>query len=295
MRTQGIHPVLALFGWMFLTGCPALPQEKPAAIASKEKLAMTEQYLNSLRMHDITLPKRAADIPADFLERVAKSWKEFDAESRDIAVSTASQMRVRAAGQFLLSVAGLEGEESATAAASALINHPDAPDGNTILAATQRSRDAITRSRLYLAAGTHGAAIAVFEPIAAKETNPEARQAAVEGMARLAHLPSLHALYDRTAKATASEVVRIHEALVYVRDKRLAKALISWLIKTDPVMRMGSDRSPAMIRQCDYALWTAHVLGVAVSLPANHIDNFTPAPLAAAKPVLQALPDLPRM
>jgi hypothetical protein len=56
---------------------------------------------------------------------------------------------------------------------------------------------------------------------------------------------------------------------------------------------MGSDRSPEMIRQCDFAIWAAHQLSTGVSLPANRIDNYSPATLAAAKPVLQALPDLP--
>src|SRR6187431_937646 len=120
MKRSGTRPVLALLGWTFLTGCPALPQEKPAAIAKKEKQAVTEHYLNSLRTHDVSLPNRAAEIPADFLERVAKMWKELDAESRDIAVGTASRMRGPAAGQFLLSVASLEGEESSTTAASSL-------------------------------------------------------------------------------------------------------------------------------------------------------------------------------
>ena len=73
----------------------------------------------------------------------------------------------------------------------------------------------------------------------------------------------------------------LHDALVYVGDKRLAKALIPWLHKTDPVSRMGSDRSPAMVRQCDYALWTAHLLSIGVTLPANRIDNYSPAILAA--------------
>ena len=293
MKRSGTRPVLALLGWTFLTGCPALPQEKPAAIAKKEKQAVTEHYLNSLRTHDVSLPNRAAEIPADFLERVAKMWKELDAESRDIAVGTASRMRGPAAGQFLLSVASLEGEESSTTAASSLINHPDCPNGSTVLAATQRIRDGITRARLYLAAGVHGAPIGVFEPIAAKETNPDARQAALEAMSRLGHLPSLHTLFDRVAKALPTEVVVLHDGLIYVGDKRLAKALIPWLNKTDPVVRLGSDRSPAMARQCDYAVWTAHRLGIAVTLPANHIDNYTPAILAAARPVLQALPNLP--
>jgi hypothetical protein len=81
---------------------------------------------------------------------------------------------------------------------------------------------------------------------------------------------------------------------VYVGDKRLAKALISWLHRTDPISRMGSDRSPAMVRQCDYALWTAHQMQVGVTLPVNRMDNYSAASLAAAKPVLQALEDLPR-
>ncbi|MFN0104876.1 MAG: hypothetical protein ACKV2U_22680 [Bryobacteraceae bacterium] len=48
-----------------------------------------------------------------------------------------------------------------------------------------------------------------------------------------------------------------------------------------------------MVRQCDYALWTAHLLSIGVTLSANRIDNYSPATLAVAKPVLLALPELP--
>ncbi|MFN0102053.1 MAG: hypothetical protein ACKV2U_08180 [Bryobacteraceae bacterium] len=293
MRIRRLVSTLTLLGWTALTGCAAPPPQKPDANSKKEKQAVTEHFLNSLRTHDITLPGRAADIPGDWLEQVAKGWKELDAESRDIAVSTATKMRGRPAGKFLLSVAALTGEEASTPAAAALITHPDCPDGNTLLAAAQPIKDPLTRAHLYRAAGAHGAAVSVFEPIAAKETNAQARQAALEGMARLGHLPSLRTLYERVVKATAAEVLVLHDALVYVGDKRLAKALVSWLHKTDPISRMGSDRSPAMVRQCDYALWTAHLLAIGVTMPVNRIDNYAPGILAAAKPVLLALPDLP--
>ena len=254
---------------------------------------MTEHYLNSLRNHDITLPQRAAEIPGDFLEQAAKIWKELDAESRDIAVSTASAMKSRQAGQFLLSVAALPGDESTTAAA-ALVTYELAPEGNAILAIAQPLKDSINRAHLYRAAGRNTAAISVFEPIAAKETDPGAKLAAVEAMAKLGHLPSLRALYERAEKAEGSGILEIVDGLVYVGDKRLAKALVSWLHRTDPISRMGSDRSPAMVRQCDYALWTAHQMQVGVTLPVNRMDNYSAASLAAAKPVLQGLEDLPR-
>ena len=76
-------------------------------------------------------------------------------------------------------------------------------------------------------------------------------------------------------------------------EKRLAKALIPWLHKTDPVTRLGSDRSPAMARQCDFALWIAHQISAGVTLPVNYLDNYSAASFAAAKTVLQELPALP--
>lgn len=254
---------------------------------------MTEHFLNALRTHDITLPDRASDAPPDFLEQVARAWGQWDEESRDIAVSTAIRMRNRNAGHFLLKVATLPGEPAAASAAEALITHPEAPDGNTILAAAQPVKDGLTRAALYRAAGANQAAVAVFEPVAAKEPDPGAKQAALEALARLGHLPSLHQLYEKTAKAQAGDVLTMHDALVYVGDVRLAKALIPWLHATDPVSRLGSDRSPLMVRQCDYALWTAHLLSAGVTLPAPHIDVYGPAALSAAKPVLQDLPNLP--
>jgi hypothetical protein len=277
------------------TGCTAPPARQTEAKTKKENPAVTEHFLNALRTHDSTLPDRAGDIPGDWLEQVAKSWKELDEESRDIAVSTASRMQSRPAGRFLLTVAGLTGEPASTGAAAALLNHKEAPDGNSILAAAPPVRDLSTRCHLYRAAGAHGASVTLFEPVAARETDPEGRMAALEAMARLGHLPSLHALYKAIEKATAPDVLALQEALVYVGDPRLAKALISWLHKTDPVSRMGSDRSPAMVRQCDFALWTAHLMATGVAVPANHIDNYAAGTLAAAKPVLQALPDLPAL
>lgn len=293
MNQRSLGRILALVGWTVWTACTAPPQQQPAANTKKETTAVTEHFINSLKSHDNTLPNRAADIPIDWLDQVSKEWKTLDEESRDIAIGTAARMRNRAAGAFLLKVAGLPGESNSVTAAEALIDNPDAPDGNTILAIAQPVKDPQTRAQLYRSAGAHGAATAPFEPVAAKETDPEARRAALEAMSRLGHLPSLHKLFEITSKAAADDVIVLHDALIYVGDKRLAKALIPWLHKTDPVTRMGSDRSPAMIRQCDYALWTAYRLAAGVSIPANHIDNFAPMVLAAAKPVLQALPDLP--
>jgi hypothetical protein len=293
-RTATIIALTAAI-WVAGNGCAGGPAQETPAAAKKENQAMTEQYLNALRNHEIDLPKRAADIPGDWLEQVARQWRNLDDEAHDIAVSTAAKMKTRAAGQFLLTVAGLPGEEVSTAAAAALLDHPESPDGNTIAIAAQPVKDAVTRAYLYRAAGARQAAVATLEPIVAKESNPDARQAALEALARLGHLPSLHALYEATQKATAADVLVLHDALIYVKDKRLARALVPWLHNTDPVSRLGSDRSPAMVRQCDYALWTAHQLNTGVTLPVNHIDNYAPGAFSAAKPILDELPKLPEL
>ncbi len=255
---------------------------------------MTEHYLSALRQHDMTLPDRAADIPGDWLEQLTKQWAQLDAEARDLAVATARRMKSRGAGQFLLRVAVMPGENSALPAAGALREHPEAPDGNTILSVSQTVKDAAVRAHLYRTAGSRQGSVTVLEPIAEKDASPEARQAALEALAKLGHLPSLHRLFEATAKAQGVEaVLQAHDALVYVGDKRLAKALISWLPNTDPISRLGSDRSPAMVRQCDYALWTARLLATGVSLPVNYIDNYPPQAVTAARAVLKELPDLP--
>lgn len=254
---------------------------------------MIEHHISALRQHDDTIVFRAPNIPPGWLEEVAKIWRELDAQSRAIAVSTAARIRNHTAGQFLLTVANMRGEESSVSAASALVDHPNAPEGSLLLNSAETNPNPLVRIQLYKAAANQRAPLSRFEQVSSKDADPSARRAARDAMAKLGHLPSLHVIYAEVVAATANQVLDLYDTLEYVNDKRLAKALIPWLHKLDPVKRLGSDRSPAMIRQADYAVWIANRLNAGVALPVNYIDNYPPGVFSAARPALEALPALP--
>lgn len=253
---------------------------------------MNEHYLAALRQHDLTLPRRAGEIPQSWLEDVARNWQTLDAEARSLAVSTAWAMAHATAGRFLQSLAGLRGEPVAVQAASALFDHPQAPDGGSLLVTASNAADPAVRMHLYRAAAVRGGPVAQLEQRHNEETDLLARTAARDGLARLGHVPSLRALFAAAAKATALEVMDIRDSLLFANDKRLAKALVPWLESQDAVNRASSDRSPAMLRQCDHGLWIAHLLKAGVAIPVDHIAIYPAAAISAAKPVLEALPDI---
>jgi hypothetical protein len=254
---------------------------------------LIDNYITALQQHDSTLSKRAGDIPPGWLAEVSKTWKDLDGEARDLAVDVAANMGSHQSGQFLLSVAAMPGEDAASPAANALLTHPQAPDGNTLAAAASGVGDPHIRANLYRAAGIRRAAVSQLEPLFAKETNPDARRALRDAMARLGHLPSLHAIYHETENAEPQQVIDLEDTLLYVNDPRLARALVPWLHKTGDVTRFSSDRSPLMLRQCDFAIWIARQLGTGVQLHSAHIEIYSVGYFQAAKPVLEALPPLP--
>ncbi|MBM3786569.1 MAG: hypothetical protein FJW30_19600 [Acidobacteria bacterium] len=253
---------------------------------------MNEHYLNALRLHDTTLPARAAGISPSFLEDVARNWQSFDSQSRSIALSTAAAMPNPVAGRFLQSVSGLRGEPAAVQAAAALFHHPHAPEGASLLTTAANVPDPAVRTHLYRAAGVRNGPVSQLEQRYKDETDEDAKLAARDSMARLGHVPSLRAIFRQTLEATAGDVMDVQDSLLFVEDKRLAKAMVPWLLSEDAVTRLSSDRSPAMIRQCDYGVWIAYRLKTGVVVPVSHIDNYAHAVIAAAKPVLQRLPDI---
>lgn len=250
---------------------------------------MNDHYIAALRQHDETLPQRAADLPANFVEDLAKVWNTLDEEARDLAVSCIIRMRHTGAGRFLLQLAIARGEPVSLRSARALIAHVGCPDANSLLAAARNAEDPTVRSSLYLAAGNQTAPTLLFAQQVAGETNPRARIAGRDALARLGHVPSLREVFAAVRSATADQVLEIQDSLNYIGDKRLAKALISWLHVLDDVTRLGSDRTPDMARQCDFAVWIAHRLNTGVAVPVPRLDNYPPAVCAAAKVVLEGL------
>jgi hypothetical protein len=250
---------------------------------------MNDHYIAALQQHDETLPQRAADLPANFVDDLAKVWLSLDEEARDIAVSCIVRMRHTGAGRFLLQLAIARGEAQSVRAARALITHVGCPDAGSLLAAARNAEDPMVRAALYLAAGNQTAPALLFAQQVAGESNPHARIAGRDALARLGHAPALKEVFAAVRSATADQVPDIQDSLLYIGDKRLAKALISWLHVLDDVTRLGSDRTPDMARQCDFAVWIAHRLNTGVAVPVPRLDNYPPAVCAAAKTILEAL------
>jgi len=253
---------------------------------------MNDHYIAALRQHDETLPQRAGDLPANFVDELAKVWNTLDDEARDIAVSCIIRMRHTGAGRFLLQLAIARGEAQSLRAARSLITHTGCPDANSLLAAARNAEDSTVRAALYLAAGNQTAPTLLFAEQVAGETNPRARAAGRDALARLGHIPALKEVFAAVRGASADQIPDIQDSLLYIGDKRLAKALISWLHVLDDVTRLGSDRTPDMARQCDFGVWIAHRLNAGVAVPVPRLDNYPPAVCAAAKTVLEGLEDI---
>lgn len=253
---------------------------------------MNDHYIAALRQHDETLPQRAADLPANFVDELAKVWTTLDDQARDIAVSCLIRMRHTGAGRFLLQLAIARGETHSLRAARALITHVGCPDASSLLTAARNAEDSSVRDSLYLAAGNQTTPVQLFAQQVATEKNPRARIAGRDALARLGHVPALQEVFAAVRGATADQALDIQDSLLYIGDKRLAKALISWLHVLDDVTRLGSDRTPDMARQCDFAVWIAHRLNTGVAVPVPRLDNYAPAVCAAAKTVLEGLEDI---
>ncbi|MDR3701685.1 MAG: hypothetical protein P4L56_18700 [Candidatus Sulfopaludibacter sp.] len=123
------------------------------------------------------------------------------------------------------------------------------------------------------------------------EKDPDAAESAEVAAVKLGGDAERKSFLKRIEEASPEKALTIQDQMLYVGDPKLAKALKTWFENTAGVMRLGSDRQGGSVRMCDLAAWIAFRLGVKFDLQPQHLDNFAPGVLAAAKAACAALPD----
>lgn len=252
-----------------------------------------ESVISAIRAHDRRILQGPPAATAALAPALERELPKLDPDSRMIASMYLARFNGPGAGAVLLSMSADANEQVAASAAKSLVSVADKPPGDTILEAVRSRRAPAVRGYLYLAAGNakNPPGLSSFRSNAKAETDPDAGINAQVAMVKLGGDVERKAFFERIQRAGPDDAIKIQEQMVYVGDKKLAKALLPWLAKKDEVFRLGSDRQPEMARMCDMAVWIAHLLDVSFQPQPDHLRNFGPDVLAAVKAALLALPD----
>ena len=230
--------------------------------------------------------------PLRLAEDLEHVMAQLGDEGSQIAATLASRYPSPQTTHFMLTMARSTHMQAAVTAAMSLSTLPDAPSVADLAGTVKHAADPMVRAQLYLALGRSKDAQALSALRALLSTEADA-SAAVKGTAAAARLGGTAermALLARVTNASADNAKDVYDDLLYVGDVRLAKGLLPWLDKLDPVTRIGSDVDNRAARLCDLAVWTALRLGVKVPASGDKIANYDKTTLAATRAALQQLP-----
>lgn len=252
---------------------------------------IVEAALRSLEALDQAVVDRAAELPDSLAVAINERLSQWPWRVRELAALLLAAHGAPASVQLLVKLTADQSLQVASAAARSLADQTNLPPGDALLEVLPSRSDPYVRQQLYLAAGRADCSLEALRSVLKAEPNP---RVAAEGLAvavrRGGDLERRH-FFDAVRHAEAEDVAAYQARLLYVGDPKLAKALLPWLSSEAPVTRASSDRSPEMIRMCDFAVAIAHSLGLPVRLPEDGSGVLPSAIIRAARPVLEALPD----
>ncbi len=253
--------------------------------------AMTkEDVVKAVHAHDWKI-LNAADLPAPPIAELTQELPTLDGEARELVASYLGRRGGRGSGAILLRLSGDPDTAVASAAATGVAEGSDRPSVADVLAAIPQRDDPFVRGKLYRAVGASRDAKALdpLRALATIEKDVEAAHQAQIAAVRLHGKPERTAFLARIRGAQPDQAMDIHEQLLYVADPQLAVGVIPWLSNEAGVIRLGSDRQASMVRMCDLAVWTAHLLGVKFTIQPEYLTNYEPSVIAAASTALRAL------
>lgn len=274
---------------------PACGQpEQPSPSAKQEKAVSTQAALASIRAHDRTVLARAEKAGPDFPDEVRKAMPALDGAAQELAVAAVAKHDGKGAGSMLLEATGSPNGQVAGAAARAILDASDpAPVADVLKAIPTREME-FARERLFLVAGAckDPTRIDDLRALALAEKSRRPSEAAQAAIVKLGGKPEREALLLRVRSTPPDRATEVRDQLLYIGDPSLAKGMLPWLSDQRGVFRLGSDRTPGqMVRMCDLAVWTAHLLGVKFPPQPEHLTNFDGALIARADSAIRALPD----
>lgn len=210
---------------------------------------------------------------------------------RGVVVACLKELTTAPAGELLLEMTDDDDLMVAAAAADALLRAASPPPADEALAAARKRVEPFLRGRLYRLAGLTGDARTLKALESVAESSVDAARDAQIAAVKLGGKEDRERFFERIETALPEQVLDLGDALDYVGDPKLARALLPWLDQTDDVVRLSPDNSPSpkMARMCDMAVLYARRLGIAVPGPLE-LDNYPPQVLDDAKRLLSALP-----
>jgi hypothetical protein len=287
-RILGLIAAALLAGGMLATGGCAQAQPRSGA-----KPMNADSVIASLLKHDHMLLREPAIADPALLPRIAAELPKFDEQSKALTAAYLEKYDSRESADLLLRMTR-ENVQVAAAAARTLNKLSTVPAPDALLAAIPLASDKYVRGQLYLVTGKSKAPVDLdkLRNIARSEKNPEALADLLAAVVKLGGSNERTTFLNLVRQASADQVIRIQEHLLYVNDVRFAKGLLPWFDSNDGVMRIGSDRQGGMMaRKKDFAVWIAHQLGVKFQPAPTYLTNFGDADIAAARKAVQALPD----
>jgi hypothetical protein len=252
-----------------------------------------DQIIDAIRAHDWDVTSQGRGAPPSFGALIQAQLSGYDAESRELAAECVADWNGAGAGSLLLSMTADIEPQVAAAAAHGLGRVTQLPPIPTIVAEIPRRQEPFVRGQLYKIVGAtrNSQYLETLRAVVAGENSPDAQRDARRSLVQLGGQNERAEFRIRVAQAKPDEAMDLHEDLVAIADPRLAKATLPWLSNGASVMRIGSDRSPAMARMCDVAVWTAFLLKIPAAITPAHLAIYSPKVIADVAAALSALPD----
>lgn len=277
--------------WVLAAAVAAAAPEPPRP---RGGVAVSDRFVEDARAHDASALERVGEASADLAAVFEPVFGTLDFEAKELAIRLVTAQGWPGAGDWLLRRTS-DGDVNVTGdAVEALGRLASPPPPAALLQAARGSQDPFIREKLYLLAGRSPApgTLELLRAAAAGESHPEAARALLAARAKLGGAEERRALRGLVATTRADGALEMQDVLLYVGEPWLARGLLPWLASRRGVMRLGSDRQGgAMARQCDLAVWTAHLLKVPLPFSTSHLRNYPDRELAAARTALEALPE----
>jgi hypothetical protein len=238
---------------------------------------MYESIIEGIRLHDESVVAQCANEQGVIVQSILDAVPTYDSQSRMLSVECISTQQTPAAALGLLRLLDDDDVNVANAAIQSLRPKAQLAPVNDVLSALKVQDEPYIREQLYLVVGDfqQDEAITELREQLKGEEDPDAALAGLVAIVKLNGAPERDKFMAMVQAAEADDAVDYSEKLLYIGDKHLAEGLRAWLPRKDEVYRLDSDRSPdKMVRMCDIAVWTSHLLGVAFIPPLTHIDIF---------------------
>lgn len=229
---------------------------------------------------------------ATLVTEVRRALPSLEEGSRRVVVACLEASGSPEAAELLLEMTDDDDLMIGASAAGALLRVPSPPPVDQVLAAARKRAEPFIRGRLYRLAGQSGDDRTLKALRSTVESNRDAARDVQIAAVKLGGEDERESFASRVEQALPDEVLDLGDALQYLGDPRLARHLIPWLSKADPVVRLGVDVSPVprMARMSDMAVLFARQLGIAIPGPPE-LDVYSQAVLDGAEQILSALPE----